>query len=130
METITGQTDSPDRDFNTISPSARTLLLLKGLTNILFARATAEAMLSPEPYIPDYSSTDIRFWGRVAHFESRYWSIDQLLSGLPIKNILELSSGFSFRGLVHAKEEGVYYIDTDLPDLIDSKKKKSWPPPY
>lgn len=124
MEPIAAQTNPPDRDFSTISPSARSLLLLKGLTNIPFARRTAELMLSPEPYIPDYSSTALHFWGRVAHFESRYWSIDQLLSGIPNKNILELSSGFSFRGLARTKkEDGVHYIDTDLPDLIDSKKR-------
>jgi hypothetical protein len=41
---------------------------------------------------------------------------------LPIKNILELSSGFSFRGLETTKQKGFYYIGTDLPDVIATKK--------
>jgi O-methyltransferase involved in polyketide biosynthesis len=62
------------------------------------------------------------FWARTMHFENRYRSVDQLLGDLEIKNILELSSGFSFRGLETVKQKGFYYIDTDLPDVIEMKK--------
>jgi O-methyltransferase involved in polyketide biosynthesis len=111
------------RNFNTISPSAKSLLLMKGHTNIHFARQTAELISFPEPYIPDFNRRDITFWARTLHFENRYWSINQLLEELPIKNILELSSGYSFRGLEKAKENGVHYIDTDLPEIIESKRE-------
>ncbi|MCW3467181.1 class I SAM-dependent methyltransferase [Chitinophaga nivalis] len=111
-----------DRDFNMISPSAKVLLLLKGHTNIPFARAAATVSMLPETYTPDFDNDSVDFWKRVVHFELRYWSIDQLLAPLPGKNILELSSGFSFRGLEKAKEAGICYIDTDLPDLLLSKK--------
>jgi O-methyltransferase involved in polyketide biosynthesis len=57
------------------------------------------------------------------HLESRYWSIDQLLNDLTIKNILELSSGYSFRSLKYAMQKGVHYIDTDLHDVISTKKE-------
>ncbi|MGD0343281.1 MAG: hypothetical protein ABSA76_16395, partial [Bacteroidales bacterium] len=96
-------------------------LFVKGLTKIPFAYQAAELMMYPEPYNPDSSSKDIRFWMRVFHFEERYWSIDQLLNDLQIKNILELSSGFSFRGLEYAKQKGFHYIDTYLPDVIKLK---------
>ncbi|RBL90345.1 class I SAM-dependent methyltransferase [Chitinophaga flava] len=111
------------RDYNTISPSARSLLLMKGLTDIPYAREAAQLMMAPEPYIPDYSRTEPGFWARVVHFENRYHSIDQLLNGLPVKNILELSSGFSFRGLAVTRQQDVHYIDTDLPDLIVTKQR-------
>src|ERR1700761_2791794 len=113
--------DTNQRDYSTISPSAQSLLYLKGLTNIPFARQAAELMMRPEKYVPDFSKRDFLFWGRVVHFESRYWSIDQLLADLPIKNILELSSGFSFRGLKAIEQDGAHYIDTDLPGVIESK---------
>jgi O-methyltransferase involved in polyketide biosynthesis len=109
-------------NFNSISPSAKSLLLLKGHTNIPFARQTAELLISPDKYIPDFSKRDMTFWARVVHFENRYWSIDNLLEDLPIKNILELSSGFSFRGLEKTKESGFHYIDTDLPEVINLKR--------
>lgn len=96
---------------------------MKGLTNIPFARQAAELILAPEQYKPDLDNRDVGFWARVLHFEMRYWSIDQLLDGLPAKNILELSSGFSFRGLEQSRRNGIHYIDTDLPDLIETKKK-------
>ncbi|PSL44365.1 hypothetical protein CLV51_106231 [Chitinophaga niastensis] len=114
--------ETTHRDYSTISPSAKSLLLLKGLTNIPFAREAAALMLSPEQYHPDFSNKEVPFWARVVHFENRYWSINQLLTELPIKNILELSSGFSFRGLETIKQDGYHYIDTDLPELMTTKQ--------
>ena len=115
--------DSNNRDYSTISPSAMALLLLKGYTNIPFARQAAALMVAPQKYEPDFEQRDLRFWARVVHFESRYWSIDQLMTGLPIKNILEISSGFSFRGLAAVQQDSVHYIDTDLPEVIALKKQ-------
>jgi O-methyltransferase involved in polyketide biosynthesis len=114
--------NSNDRNYNTISPSAKSLLFMKGHTSIPFARQIAGLMAYPGEFIPDFENRNNNFWARVVHFESRYWSVDQLLTELSIKNILELSSGFSFRGLDVAKQHGIFYIDTDLPDLIAKKK--------
>jgi len=96
---------------------------MKGTTNIPFARQAAELAALPEKYSPDFNRKDITYWARVLHFESRYWSINQLLNDLPVKNILELSSGYSFRCLEKIKEGDFYYIDTDLPDMINTKKE-------
>ena len=87
------------RDYTAISPSAKSLLLLKGLTSIPFAKATAELVSGPGSYDAGMQNTDFAFWKRVVHFEDRYWSVDQLMAEVDISNILELSSGFSFRGL-------------------------------
>jgi len=112
-----------DRNYNTISPSAEMLLMTKGHTNIPFAKEAAELYVHPGKYNLDLSDKDFTFWARLAHFENRYWSIDQLLSELNAKNILEISSGFSFRGLKAVEENNVHYIDTDLPDIVDVKRK-------
>jgi O-methyltransferase involved in polyketide biosynthesis len=116
------QTNPTPRNFNTISPSAKSLMFMKGYTSIPFARQTAELLKKPEKFIPDVENKDFTFWARTLHFENRYWSIDNLLSDPDIKNILELSSGFSYRGLEISKQKGFYYIDTDLPDIIEIKK--------
>jgi O-methyltransferase involved in polyketide biosynthesis len=113
--------NSFNHDFTTISPSAKSLLLMKGHTNIPFALETAGLIELPARFKPDYQTKDVTFWARTLHFESRYWSIDQLLSDLPVRNILELSSGFSFRGLEMINKTDVHYIDTDLPDVIRLK---------
>lgn len=109
------------RDFNTISPSAKSIVLMRGYTNIPFARQTAELISGQEKFTPDFNKDDFSFWARTMHFESRYFSIDHLLEDLPITNILELSSGYSFRGLEKTKQK-YHYIDTDLQEVISTKK--------
>jgi O-methyltransferase involved in polyketide biosynthesis len=111
-----------NRDFSSISPSAKWMILLKGHTNIPYAREVAELLEYPNKYISDFKKRDFTFWASTMGLENRYWSIDQLLNDLTIKNILELSSGYSFRSLEHAKQEGIHYIDTDLPEIITTKK--------
>jgi O-methyltransferase involved in polyketide biosynthesis len=116
------QENRSNRNFNSISPSAKSLMLLKGHTNIPFARQTAELLMAPEKYVPDLHNKDLTLWARILHFESRYWSVDQLIEDLSITNILELSSGFSFRGLEITGRKKVHYIDTDLPEVTEIKK--------
>jgi O-methyltransferase involved in polyketide biosynthesis len=111
-----------NRDYSSISPSAKLLLLMKGYTHIPFARQAAELIVYPEKYIPDHNKKDLAFWARTLHFENRYFSIDQLQADIPVTNILELSSGFSFRGLKVAEQQKIHYIDTDLPNVISIKK--------
>jgi O-methyltransferase involved in polyketide biosynthesis len=112
-----------EKDYRTISPSAKSLLLLKGSTNIPFAKEVAALMVYPEAYDLSPANRSFSFWARVIHFENRYWSIDQLLNETAAMNILELSSGYSFRGLDMAHRKPVYYIDTDLEEVISLKRK-------
>jgi O-methyltransferase involved in polyketide biosynthesis len=113
---------SSSRNFSTISPSAKTLLFVKAYTGIPFAKEVADLSLGKEPYPELDAEHNFYFWIRALHFENRYYSIDQLLEPTGIKNILELSSGFSFRGLDMTLKKEVHYIDTDLPGLIETKK--------
>jgi O-methyltransferase involved in polyketide biosynthesis len=116
-----GENNISNHNFNSISPSAKSLLLMKGYTDIPYARRASELIMDPEKYVPDFEKKDLTFWARVLHFENRYWSVDQLMADLPIRNILELASGFSFRGLEAIKQKKVHYIDTDLPGIIAIK---------
>lgn len=110
------------RDYTSISPSARSLLLVKGHTGIPYARELAEKIAFPEKYEADCSSEDFSFLATVMHFENRYSAINQLLNDLPISNMLELASGYSFRGLQLAHERAdLHFIDTDLPEIIGIK---------
>lgn len=110
------------RDFSDISPTAKSLLLMKGYTDIPFAREAAELISLPGKYAPSLADKDIMFLIRMLHFENRYKSINQLMEGIPVKNILEVSSGFSFRGLHAVQDHDIHYIDTDLPEIIRAKK--------
>jgi hypothetical protein len=119
-------------DPSAISPSAYTLLFMKRHTAIPYVREAAalvegklkqaQAAGAGPVHIPEFSSDPAGYGVFLLHFEDRYWSIDQLMADLPITNILELSSGFSFRGLDLSRHKPVYYIDTDLPGLIAVKQ--------
>ena len=41
-------TNKTNRDYNTISPSAKSLLLMKGLTNIPFAKEAAQLLIDQD----------------------------------------------------------------------------------
>jgi hypothetical protein len=114
-------------DFSAISPSAYSLLMMKGHTNIPFAREAAALLENTnkgqDMFTADFGMGSANYWITLMHFESRYWSIDQLLDDQPFTNILELSSGFSFRGLALSRHRPVYYIDTDLDGVIDGKQR-------
>jgi O-methyltransferase involved in polyketide biosynthesis len=111
------------KDYTSISPSAKSLLLMKGYTNIPYAKETAALLQGPEVFDLSFDEKDFWFWIRVMHFENRYWTIDQLLKQTDAKNILELSSGYSFRGLdLCVKDKSIHYIDTDLPEVVAVKQ--------
>lgn len=111
------------KDFTSVSPSAKSLLMMKGYTSIPYAKETAALMQGKEVFDLNFDDKDFWFWIRVMHFENRYWSIDQLLKLADCKNILELSSGYSLRGLdLCVKNEDIHYIDTDLPAVVKVKQ--------
>jgi O-methyltransferase involved in polyketide biosynthesis len=111
------------KDYSSISPSAKSLLLLKGYTGIPYAKETAALMQGAEVFDLDFGTKDFWFWLRVMHFELRYQSIDQLLRQAGNKNLLELSSGYSFRGLaLCTADRSIHYIDTDLPEVVATKQ--------
>jgi len=113
------------RDFNTISPSAKVLLMMKAFTDIPFAKATATLVDDEQgTYLQKVREKPSKmFFGRMIHFENRYKTIDLALDAIQPKQVLELSSGFSCRGLAMALQQPVTYIDTDLPELIGNKKQ-------
>src|SRR5690606_32467068 len=63
-------------------------------------------------------------WASVLHFEMRYRSLDYFLEKTAAPTVLELSAGFSLRGLDYArKHPDASYIDTDLPAIISQKSE-------
>lgn len=113
------------RDWSSISPSARAILLVRSQTTLPYAHHAAELLLGEHAVevaaAEMESSADAR--ARRTHFERRSRSIDDALARVGLANVLEIASGFSFRGLALAAErKDVFYMDTDLPDVILQKK--------
>jgi O-methyltransferase involved in polyketide biosynthesis len=111
------------RDFSTISPSARALLLVKAQTSVPYAREAAELLFGAEAIAKarEEAASNPATAGRQKHFELRARSIDEALAARGATRVLELAAGLSFRGLAMAQREGVVYVDSDLPELAATK---------
>lgn len=116
-------TASDNRNYSSVSPSAKVLLLMKGHTDIPFALQAAQLISRPDTFTPDWQNKDLAYRARVVHFESRYKQVNTLLADVATPNMLELSSGFSFRGLQLTTARPLHFIDTDLPGIIETKQQ-------
>jgi hypothetical protein len=96
---------------------------MKGLTDIPFMADAVKLVWGQSASTAlDKKHQDAAFLKRLIHFEARYKSVNSLLEILGGNNMLEISSGFSFRGLHNALHNpAVTYIDTDLPSVIEDK---------
>jgi len=113
--------DTP-RDYSTISPSALSLLLMKSSTSIAFAKQAATLLWKESvPQELAHALTAENERRRQRHFENRYRSLDRLLEQAGCRNVLEIASGLSFRGLELARTSSTHYVDTDLPALAALK---------
>jgi O-methyltransferase involved in polyketide biosynthesis len=112
-----------DKDFTSVSPSAWLLLLMKAETTIPFASESVKWLPQPENVFHLPKEKNLMYWARVLHFEERYQSISHLLNDIKSHNMLELSSGFNFRGLdMTEKNNNLHYIDSDLPGIVTVKR--------
>lgn len=116
--------ETKTRNFTTISPSAMSLIGLKAHTSIPFAKEAATLL---SDYLLEISGHHEKidkslFFKLLVHFENRYRTVDKVLSELPVSNIIEISSGYSFRGLHLCYHRPVHFVDTDLPHVIAIKE--------
>ncbi len=56
-------------------------------------------------------------------FEARYKSITQLIAESGATQILELASGYSLRGLDLTATGSLHYVETDLPEVVATKRE-------
>ena len=110
-----------NRDYSSISQSAKWLALTRATTTIPFAREAA-ILLFGEATVREAEAAVANLSGhRLDHFEHRYRSIDQALGIVGHRNIVEIGAGLSFRGLALTQSPGIHYLDTDLPELLAVK---------
>jgi len=112
------------RDFSSISPSAKSLLLVKAQTTLPFARQAAEYLWGADAVRDAEREAASTPWaaGRRYHFEQRARSIDAAIETVGSPRILELAAGLSLRGLDMASQRAdVFYLDTDLPEIAATK---------
>jgi O-methyltransferase involved in polyketide biosynthesis len=113
------------RDYSTISPSARAVLAMRALSDELpFVRQAAEIVMGKDALAAEHARLQglLGWQMRLWHFVERYKSIDTMLAASGLTTIVELAGGLSLRGLALAQHKAVTYLDTDLPEMIETKR--------
>jgi O-methyltransferase involved in polyketide biosynthesis len=110
------------RDASSISPSAMALLQVRAESGLPYAREALAFLSGSGPAVAGAhdetaAGDDAGVEARRRHFELRARSVDAALDALGATRVLEIASGLSFRGLTRARVAGVFYLDTDLPEL-------------
>jgi O-methyltransferase involved in polyketide biosynthesis len=110
--------------FAKISLTAKLTAYMRQFTDIPFARDVAELidartafqnLLRDQHLKPD----DLTWYAPI--LEARYKSISEMIRRSGARQILELASGFTFRGLAMASDPGLNYVETDLEDVTVEK---------
>ncbi len=112
-------------NFDKISMTAAFVAYWRQYTDIPFAKDVAELIRANEKietFLDEHGITrdEIRWYAPL--FEIRHKSIDGAIRRSGIRQVLELASGLSFRGLAMARESDVTYVETDLEDLTNEKR--------
>jgi len=123
-------------DYSKISITAKLVAYLRKFSDIPFADDVASYIKAEEAIQEIVSKLQIENQSPEAQkemaqesklaaplLEARYKSIVQLIQETAINQILELASGFSLRGLAMAQNADIHYVETDLADINEEKRK-------
>jgi O-methyltransferase involved in polyketide biosynthesis len=123
-------------DYSKISVTAKLVAFFRKFSDIPFAVDVAEYIHADETLmtiarqleegtVQQPSDITLPDEGKIYApiLEARYKSIVQLILKSGYKQVLELASGFSLRGLAMTRERDFVYVESDLQGINDEKKK-------
>lgn len=106
-----------------ISPTAKFVAYLRTFSDIPFSKDIS-AVSDSENVFKDiggeYTETMIKF---APLLEARFKVISAIIEQQKIKNVLEIASGVSPRGLIMSEDPSVNYVEADLPTILAEKEK-------
>ena len=105
-----------DNDYKEVSPTAIITSYPRIFTDIPYEREIYD-------WLENHCNTEVALYKNMApEMEARYKLINKLLDRSNIKQVLELASGYSSRGLIYSKK-GYNYVEMDLEGVCQNKKK-------
>ena len=112
-------------NFDKVSMTATFVAYWRQYTDIPFAKDIANLINANEKIetflrLHDITRDEIRWYAPL--FEIRHKSIEEMIRKSGIKQVLELASGLSFRGLAFAQDPDISYVETDLDGLTEEKR--------
>ena len=111
--------------FEKISMTATFVAYWRQYTDIPFAKDVAELINANEKietFLSGHHITkdEIRWYAPL--FEIRHKSIEEVIRRRDMRQVLELASGLSFRGLSMSQNQDIAYVETDLEGLTNEKR--------
>ncbi len=113
------------RDYSKISLTAKLTAYMRQFTDIPFAKDVAKVVRARKAFDQllhgrNISLDDLLWYAPI--LEARYKSIGEMIKRSGARQVLELASGLSLRGLAATNDEHITYIETDLDDITQEKK--------
>lgn len=103
-----------DNDYKEVSPTAIVTSYPRIFTDIPYEKEIYN-------WLENHCNTEVALYKNMAYeIEARYKLINKLLNKSNIKQVLELASGYSSRGLIYSKK-GYNYIELDLENVTKNK---------
>lgn len=112
---------------NRISPTAWLIAYQRSLTDIPLAPELyqeLERIIDDRRESPEAAGIDsLKSTPATVLWEARFKIVNRLLDLHHANQILELAAGFSPRGLAFARDASATYVELDLPDLVQDKRR-------
>jgi O-methyltransferase involved in polyketide biosynthesis len=112
-------------DPSRISVTAKLAAYYRQFSDIPFAREAAARIGANDAFeqiVRDHGLVRDQLTFYAPMFEARYKSITQVIRTSGAAQILELASGYSLRGLDLTRGEAIRYVETDLSDVVATKR--------
>lgn len=104
-------------------PTALHVAYERTLTDIPFSQEIFTEIIKIHKNERENLFKELRFFELAPRFEARYKLINKLLKQSGIKQVLEIASGFSPRGIEIAQNHEFKYVEMDLPENAAAKRK-------
>ena len=118
--------DESSGSFAKISPTAKLVAYFRKFSDIPFATDVSRIIGAKDltkKLCPDEAMlADLTKFAAPA-LEARYKSMLSAVKKTGINQVLELASGLSFRGLLMTDDPSIIYVESDLSELTEEKKK-------
>jgi O-methyltransferase involved in polyketide biosynthesis len=112
-------------DLTRISVTAKLAAYYRKFSDISFAEEVAKRIGADDAFdqiVREHGLSRDKLTFYAPMFEARYKSISELIVKSGCSQVLELASGYSLRGLDLTQSGAVRYVETDLPDVVATKR--------
>ena len=105
-----------------VSPTAKMVALMRALSDIPYSRQVAQ-LCRADQAVREYLGEDFDYiMERAALAELRFKSLSAAIHKMDVKQVVELASGLSPRGVIFSKDPAIHYLEYDLPDVQIEKR--------